>query len=332
MRDEEPRWLAWVRQTMQGIGPFAFVLMAYFALRFLIFGAPFKVYQVVPPINLSDPAWFGAKLYALKFFLGQSSDMTFWATLFLFLTIAQILVGLVIARYSSPACRVWVFGGCWLMAEMLPLTQQLFVAPTGEGARLLYIPGAALSVLMAIPAILITSSKEPWGRGISRRSLSLAGAISIIILVLLSFPLRMELLKPWLLAGQSMTALPASIAARAEKVPENGFAVLLIPDHVDGALFGRNGQGTLMEPPVQAKFLGDRILVVTPQTLREHAPRLALSAQKGLKMEYWCWNVTSRRFEKLIVFQHTSDDWLKAWTSSLRNSGFPELADELASL
>jgi hypothetical protein len=126
-----------------------------------------------------------------------------------------------------------------------------------------------------------------------------------------------------------MRALPASIAARAEKVSENGFAILLIPDHIDGALFGRNGQGTLMEPPVQAKLLGDRILVVTPPTLSQHAPRLALSAQKGLKLEYWCWNVISQRFEQLVLRQHTIDDCLEGWRSSLRNSGFPEIANEL---
>ena len=128
-----------------------------------------------------------------------------------------------------------------------------------------------------------------------------------------------------------MKRLPASIADRAGKVSENGFAILLIPDHIDGALFGRNGQGTLMEPPVQAKLLGDRILVVTPLTLVQHAPRLALSAQKGLKLECWCWNVRSQRFEQLSVRHHTIDDWLEGWRSSLRNSGFPELADELGS-
>jgi hypothetical protein len=188
-----------------------------------------------------------------------------------------------------------------------------------------------LAVLIAVPIMAISLSKETQSRKTLEWYLSGAVALFIVGLVLLSFPLQRQWLKPWLLAGQSMKKLPASIAARAEKVSENGFAILLIPDHVEGALFGRNGQGTLMEPPVQAKLLGDRILVVTPPTLNQHAPRLALSAQKGLKLEYWCWNVTSQRFEQLVVGQHTTGDWLEAWRSSLRNSGFPELANELAS-
>lgn len=330
-KNGEPRWLAWTRQTVRGVGPFALVLMGYFAWRFLIFGTPFKVYQVVHPINLRDPAWLGAKLYALRIFLSQSLNTGFLAQCFLFATASLLLLSCFAVWYSSSARRVWVFGTCWLIAELLPLAKQLFIAPTGEGMRLFYIPSAALAVLIAVPLLSISLSKETQRSKTLEWHFSVAVGLFIVGLVFLSFPLQRQWLKPWLLAGQSMKRLPASIAARAEKVSENGFAILLIPDHIDGALFGRNGQGTLMEPPVQAKLLGDRILVVTPPTLSQHAPRLALSAQKGLKLEYWCWNVTSQRFEQLVVRQHRIDDWLEAWRSSLRNSGFPELADELAS-
>jgi len=182
---------------------------------------------------------------------------------------------------------------------------------------------------MAVPLMIISLSKETRRRKSLERCLSVAGALLMVGLIFLSASLQRQWLKPWLLAGQSMKRLPASIEARAEKVSENGFAILLIPDHIGGALFGRNGQGTLMEPPVEAKLLGDRILVVTPPTLIQHAPRLALSAQKGLKLEYWYWNVRSQRFEQLILHYHTIDDWLEAWKSSLRNSGFTEIANEL---
>ena len=329
VKGEEPRWQAWVRQIVNGVGPFGLILICYFGLRFHIFGTPFKVYQIVPPINLNDSAWLVAKLYALKIFLTQSLNMGFQARCFLFATIAMMLLGCFAACRSSAARRVWVFGTVWLIAELLPLAKQLSIAPTGEGMRLLYIPSAALAVLTTVPIILLSLLKETQSRKTLGWNLSGAVVLFIVGLIFLSFPLQKQWLKPWLLAGQSMKRLPASIAARAEKVSENGFAILLIPDHIDGALFGRNGQGTLMEPPVQAKLLGDQILVVTPSTLLQHAPRLVLSSQKGLELEYWFWNVRSQRFEQLFIRHHTIDDWLEEWRSSLRNSGFPELANEL---
>ena len=325
----EPSWMAWVRQTLEGIGPFAFMLAAYFALRLIIFGAPFKVYQVVPPINVSDPVWLGAKLYALRVFLIQGLSMGFLTRCFLLATASLLLLGCFAAWCSLASRGLWVFGTCWLIAELLPLVKQLFVAPTGEGMRLFYIPSAALTVLMAVPFTPLSSLKETQWRKILRGHLSVVAALFLVGLIFLSYPLQRQWLKPWLLAGQSMKKLPASIAARAGKLGENGFAILLVPDHIGGALFGRNGQGSLMEPPVQARLLGAWVLVVTPPTLSQHAPRLALSAQKGLKVEYWCWNVISQRFEQLAVRQHTVDDWLEAWKSALRDSGFPELADEL---
>jgi len=327
----EPHPLAWIREVVSGVGPFVLVLMGYFGLRFLIFGTPFRVYQVVPPIDLSDPLWLGAKLYALRIFLVQGLSMGFLTLCFLLATASLLLLGCFAAWQSALSRRLWMFGIFWLIAELLPLTKQVFVTPAGEGMRLFYIPSAALAVLMAVPLMPISSSKERQGREMSGRHLWVVAALFIAALVLLSYPLQRQWLKPWLLAGQSMKNLPPSIGARAEKIGENGFAVLLIPDHIGGALFGRNGQGTLMEPPLQARLLGDWILVVTPSTLREHAPRLAVSSQRGLRMEYWCWNAVSQRFEQLGVRRHTIGDWLEAWESALRDSGFPELADELGS-
>ena len=159
-KDDGPRWLAWVRQVMNGVGPFALVLMGYFGLRFLIFGTPFKVYQIVPSINPSDPAWLAAKLYALRIFLTQSLNMGFWGRCFWVATASLLLLSCFGAWYSSAARRVWVFGICWLIVELLPLAKQLFISPTGEGMRLLYIPSAALAVLIAVPLMPISLSKE----------------------------------------------------------------------------------------------------------------------------------------------------------------------------
>lgn len=86
-------------------------------------------------------------------------------------------------------------------------------------------------------------------------------------------------------------------------VPEGYRAILVIPDQVDGALFGRDGQGALMESPVQVRSLLSRVLVVTPPSLGEHAPRLAMLPPQAFRLEHWVWNVKEEHFERLHLRQ-----------------------------
>lgn len=115
-------------------------------------------------------------------------------------------------------------------------------------------------------------------------------------------------------------------------VPEGCLAILVIPDHVDGVLFGRNGQGALMEPPVQVRSLLSRVLVVTPPSLGEHAPRLAISTQQAFRLQHWVWNVKKKQFEGLHLREYDSNTWLDAWKLALLDSDSLWLADELARL
>jgi hypothetical protein len=125
-----------------------------------------------------------------------------------------------------------------------------------------------------------------------------------------------------------MKRLPAAVAARADELPANGFALLIVPDHVDGALFGRNGQGSLMEPPVQAKSLDNRVLVMTVAP-PHHAPVFEMTTSPLRRLEHWCWNLREQHFERLWIRPHRTDQWLEAWKSSLRDSGWFDLAHEM---
>ncbi len=326
----EPQWQAWFRQIMKGIGPFGLILLFYFIWRLLLFGTPFKVYQEVVPIELNNPAWRAAKLHALQFFLVPSLKLTPLCSSLFIILLMQSLIGFFAAWRSPAARRVWVFGICWLMAALSPLAQQLLIAPTGEGAHLLYIPGAALAVFLAAP--LAALLERPWQGMALGQHLSVGGAVGVALVSLLSVPMLKDLLQPWLEAGQSMKVLPAAIAARADSVPEGGFAILLVPDHYGGALFARNGQGALMEPPVQRQSLSDRVVVLTPPTAGQHAPKYAMLPRQGVKLEQWCWDLEGRQFERLRLREHGPDEWLDVWKSALRGAGCSTLAHELAVL
>jgi len=324
----EPCWRAWVRQTLGGVSPFGLILLAYFAWRLFLFGSAFMVYRATLPIAFSDPAWWALKLHALQFFFTPAIVRTPLSLGFSTLVALQLLVGVGAAWLSATARRVWLFGICWLLATLLPLMKQLAIAATGADARLLYIPGAALVVVLAVPLVdlsLVAQPGDPLRRGIFR-----LGVVGSLLLIVLSIPLLDALLRPWQEAGQSMNAVPPAIAARAMAVPAGDLAILLLPDQVDGALFARNCQGALMAPPVQAHTLSDRVLVVTPPTLQELAPRL--TTLPGSQREYWCWQVTAQHFERLDVSVHSSDTWLEAWTAALHDSPCQALAEELVQL
>jgi hypothetical protein len=249
---------------------------------------------------------------------------------FLIVVLIQVLVGLIASLRGPEARRLWVFGGCFLLTALLPLAQQLYIGPTGEGARLFYIPGAALAVLLAAP--LAACFTPPGHRKVISLTLSLAGVIGIALLIFLSVPLLKERLQPWIEAGLSMKRLPGAIAVRADAVAGKGFAALLVPDHFNGALFARNGQGALMEPPVQREALGDRVIVLTPPTLNQHTPGLASLSRQNPGLEHWCWDLEGRRFERLRLREHGPDAWLDAWRLALRESNCRLLADELEKL
>jgi hypothetical protein len=152
--------------------------------------------------------------------------------------------------------------------------------------------------------------------------------MGIILLLFLSVPLLNNLLRPWLEAGQSMKRLAVAIAARTDAVPENGFAVFLVPDRFGGALFACNGQGALMGPPVQGRSLGDRMIVLTPPTVSQHASRLASFSPQSPKLEHWCWDLEGRRFERLHLREHGPDTWPDAWRSALYDSGCRTVVEE----
>lgn len=318
---------AWSRRLVVGVGPFTLVLLAYFGWRLLLFGTPFKVYLDTPQIQLHDPAWRAVKREALRFFLAPSLQVTPLSILVLLITGVQGLVAALAAWLSRPARRVWVFGVCWLIVSLLPLAQQLSIEPTGEGSRLLYIPGAALAVVLAAPWAALL--QDAPGRATRRRLLLGTGIMGSTLLILLWLPFLMALLGPWHEAGRSMRTLTAAIPGRAQAAPEGGYAILMVPDRHGGAPFARNGQGALITPPVQGRPLDARVLVVTPRSLVSFVPDLSPSATLH---QPWCWNVAGERFERLFLPDHEPEVWVEVWSAALRSAGCPVLADEMLAL
>lgn len=323
-------WRAWLRQLAIGVGPFVLLLFLYFVFRFFLFGSFFRVYLTTPPIHLLSAAWWEVKLHALRFFLTSSLVMTPLSVSFASLILVMAVLGGIAAWYSPAARRVWLFGLWWLMATLLPMMHQFAIAPTGEGARLLYIPSAALCLLLATPLVMSLPLDQPPTQRL--RILGEAGIGVGCFLLVFSLLLQAELLAPWVVAGKSMRALTQAVAARADRLATEGFAALLIPDHVDGALFGRNGQGALMEPPVQPRNLLGHVVVLTPETLEEHGPQLASPFAPHRSIERWCWNVEAERFELLAIPDHAADLWRLAWLTALQSSPCRQVTEEMLAL
>jgi hypothetical protein len=324
--NETSRFGHWIVQILRGIGPFAVLLAVYFVWRLFLFGSAFTVYRSLPPIRLTDSEWLAAKLFSFRIFFAQTLSTGFLAQSFLFAIVVLVVLGCWAAFRSPVARRLWLFGIVWLVMELLALTKQLSVNATGEGVRLFYVPGAVLTILIVVP--VVGSLLQTHQRELAFKWTFWAPAALVFIgMASLSFCLQREWLRPWIFAGRSMTQVVYSIAEHGKGSGQKNFAVLMIPDHMGAALFGRNGQGALMERPVQAASLRDRLLVATPPPQRGPFPEFPQLDRA--RLECWCWDAPRRRFERISVDEYTADNWFKLWTERLPGLQFSGLAEEL---
>jgi hypothetical protein len=115
----------------------------------------------------------------------------------------------------------------------------------------------------------------------------------------------------------------------------------VIPDHLDAIPFGRNAQGGLMLPPVQAQSLSPKLVVQTTEELARWPDLFERDIIGRLRREplgsvaanpltpkvppphmlpdrYFCW---SPRAAALVPLPLIRDDWDAAWSRGLDAAG-----------
>lgn len=315
---EEPKQdlVAAGRSLVARLWPFVALAVAYLLLRQALFGQVSRVYpgQVVDLASASHWAnlWESAAAWKRAVFPGVPGTRTAAALA----TLGLLVVGIVATRGAGTSrAGLLAVLGALAVTTLLMLRHLAGLEPLGAGGRLLYLPGAMLAIALGLSLNAALNAH-------------LAGAMRTLAVSLAAASLATNLY--WMVrAGQeyrevhqAMRSVASGIATIAAGVSESP-ALVLIPDSLGRAPFGRNAQGALMLPPVQHAPLSARVLVQLDTEIPELPGKVSrglfdwlmshdlfdypgdASALPGMRAlepsAYFCWNGAAGRFERMAV-------------------------------
>jgi hypothetical protein len=283
------------------------VALAYFAWRYWIFGSPWKVYPDSHfPSSISE---FWMRISALRFvFVYPYAEYAAICGALIALAATVWLFGVALAaRIASPAAiaLVIVLFGCFLMYLLAPATSFAVISTNGDGIRNLYFPWAMFSLFAG------------FAIAYHRARLALLCAV-----LLVAFWGQWKMVTLWQDAASLMSRVTSAVPALANTIGESQYALLLLPDHVDAALFVRNAQGGVVMPPRQRTSYLPKMAAMTPLQFAEWEQHLADNTIGGLKVPVvmfdraslvgvYCWLPSSDRFQLLNARPRVADP--KSW-------------------
>ena len=316
--------------------PWLLVAAVYFVFRALIFGDPFRFFPGSSPLrSLLTGEWLAAfpgivNWSALA--LPGAEARTMFALAGLALLGCAIIAGL---REHAKGRALLALALAVLAAFALLLAHVRWAA-NGEGGRVLYAIGAIAILGLTLPL----TAADPRLRGVAWLAAS--------VLLASEFALAQAVVERWTRAGADIRLLARALAETAAATPADGYAFVVIPDHVGAVPFGRNAQGGLMLPPVQADSLSPRLVVQTEDELarwpdlferdiigrlrREpvHSVVANLNTPKVppphmLPDRYFCWNPHAGALARLPLLHEAGlENWNAAWSRALAAAGCRE--------
>jgi hypothetical protein len=219
------------------------------------------------------------------------------------------------------------------------------LAIDGEEGRLFYTTSALIALLLGLT----------WSmpRGAGRRStLPAIGGVFMVAMLAAQSVLLRAAVAPWTDAGEQATALVRALPGLAQTIPDSGYGLVLVADHLGAVPFGRNAQGGLISPPTQAAPLSARLVVQTPEELSawpSHISRGLVDALRRYPLaqawpaveagrasaaiapsDFFCWDSSRRALLPLrLPANAASGEWIAAWRAALMASACRELARDL---
>ena len=336
--------LAWWKQPI-GVGllrsaaaairtalPWLLLAASYFAFRRFLFGDPFQFFPGTSPLaTMLGGAW-----------LANIPAMIDWASM---------------ALPEMPARSVFGWSGVVLMVCALAAG----AADRTKGRSLIAITFAVLSafgqllplwywagigdccgVLLAIGAIALLAAALPLAA--ARRPRRVAWVAAIVLLGS-QWMLAQAAIARWVRAGDDTRVLAAALARTASETPADGYAFVVVPDHVGAIPFGRNAQGGLMLPPVQESPLSPKLVVQTDGELARwpdlftrdiigrlrREPVVSIAANlltpkvpppHALPDRWFCWSPRTRTLVPLdLALDPDLRNWDEAWRDALSVAG-----------
>ncbi len=232
-------------QTLKDCWPYIVLFGVYLLFRLFIFGQATDVYakdQALMDRYIGNLLRFPNTLQRLAFGPFRESLLSY---LCMFLT--GILMALSLWSCLRPKkIKLWLFVFSSILVVLLALmTQFSSTDKSGGGARVLYILIPWLSALVCLPL------------------LTRAGVVYKIVLTgffIVSLVLYQKVINQWTNASQISKKILLNVPDVAMDISQDDWSLLLIPEHVDAALLGRNAQGAFVLPPFQQHRYLDSIV------------------------------------------------------------------------
>ncbi len=240
-----------LRTLRENIGSIV-IFFAYLGFRYALFGSALQVYPG------SDP---GAALGAGEILARLSALATIPQAVFagapmlglmcLIVSICAVLAAAFIAQRDRVLTQTWLLPLAWTALSLIALVPHLDnIMSTGEGGRFYYATAAWFALLVAGAA------------GAVPRRVRLLAVVAIAACFASA---QRPLLHAWRDAGVAMQALIPELDRAAATLPDDAFALVMVPDHLGPVPFARNAQGGIVMPPLQSISLLPKLVPFVPE-------------------------------------------------------------------
>lgn len=250
--------------------PALLLFALYLVLRIAIFGTALQVYPGTNPTSI--PSWDDllSRLGALGAIpLATFADAPGTGASALLAAVLALFSAALVARREGTFAAAWFLPFAWAALSLLALVPHLTSGfARGEGGRFYYATAAWFALAAAPAAGLLR------GRG--------QFVLSALLIVCFAFA-QAHPLRHWARAGAAMRELVQALENKAAELDNDQFTLVVIPDHMDSALFGRNAQGGVVWPPLQKTDLLPKIVPTLPEHLATWPERIAGGLAADLK-------------------------------------------------
>jgi hypothetical protein len=333
MRPEDEPPLRAVLRAAGTAAPWLLLAAAYFAFRTWIFGDPFRFFPGTSPLrSLLSGEWL-ILLPSIVDWSRAALPETGPRQAFGGAGLMLLACAVVAAFRERAQARALLAVALAVLAAFALLLPHWKWAANGEGGRVLYSIGAISILGLTLPL-------SAAGHRLRAVAWIFAG-----VMLTSEFLLAHAAVLRWARAGDDARTLAAALARTAEATPADGFAFIVIPDHVDAIPFGRNAQGGLMLPPVQAQSLSPKLVVQTPEELARWPDLFERDIIGRLRREplgsvaanpltpkvppphmlpdrYFCWSPRAAALVPLPLIRDVAlGDWDAAWSRGLDAAG-----------
>jgi len=306
------------KETFARYWPVIVLAFVYLAWRYWIFGSAWKVY---PSSQLPGPAEFLSRISVLKHVFTYP-----WANLAYLWWVLVVLAGVAwlsglsgaFKRTGTPALFLTLtLFFCFVGYLIAPATSFPIATINGEGIRNLYFPWTLFSLFA----------------GFALAQHRFRSVILTIVLVI-SLWGQWRLVALWQSSAAEMSLITEAIPELAITIPNEQYALLLLPDHVSVVPFARNAQGAIMMPPVQpVSFLPVMAPMTTLQFAdwEQHLQTNIIAGMKGEGTDFdrnmlsgvYCWQPGQSRFHLLETMPHPNHakNWEAATMAEAAQAG-----------